>query len=563
MTLDGLHQRYAMNNNTTMAVNELVDMSQVHLLENSVEQCSTIAVVDGGGGDTTYDVEDNDVSSSKKAKVPDVAAPSPSPAPAPPTSFSLFDMLDAQKGAFALPPRIMAYQIIEAYEREQNNGTTQNDDGKSTLELLENADDVEDLSPDPESWEEVRQILYNGLISISNNNSDDEAFRYLKVHKALHDKCRGNNALSTQLWGLVQNMVGSLLLFSQQIDVPFSSCALSNLPSKEGTYYKKRGMAVNDFPHVEQEVTPPPKGDALLAMMKGKGRKVPQGIDLDFSSVKSCSGEVAATICDQVNQKVKSTLAADHTYRNTMDLCWDIVQSLLTVLSNMAVDYVTSCVGNEFEIERMVLGICMILSNDYLACIMGMMEPMADTFEVWSRFVDPPKFISIINASGLGGVALRRCESLGKNVSSESIWNTQKIGSNTSSLADIEHCNFVQSLSVLRTILFRCGGSREIVSLVGHQFTTKVTNDETTIDLSSFLLPNGVVSIDDVQTLLKNSEGTLKQQSQCMEAASDDGIKSELLKPFREVLQREIKDGNEVDSDLKLLCTQTIQLLQQ
>ena len=119
-------------------------------------------------------------------------------------------------------------------------------------------------------------------------------------------------------------------------------------------------------------------------------------------------------------------------------------------------------------------------------------------------------------------------------------------------------------MSVLRTILFRCGGSRDIVSLVGHQFTTKVTNDETTIDLSSFLLPNGVVSIDDVQTLLKNSEGTLKQQSQCMEAASGDGIKSELLKPFREVLQRmEIKDGNEVDSDLKLLCTQTIQLLQQ
>ena len=155
-----------------MAVNELVDMSQVHLHEYSIEQCSTIAVVDGGGGDTTYDVEDNDVSSSKKAKVPDVAAPSPSPAPAPPTSFSLFDMLDAQKGAFALPPRIMAYHIIEANECEQNNGTTQNnDDGKSTLELLEKADDVEDLSPDPESWEEVRQILYNGLISISNNNT--------------------------------------------------------------------------------------------------------------------------------------------------------------------------------------------------------------------------------------------------------------------------------------------------------------------------------------------------------------------------------------------------------
>ena len=178
----------------------------IRLLQHSVEECSKIVVVEGNYTDTNGD----DKSCCKKTEsTSDDTTPSQTAAP---TSFSLFDMMDAQKGSFALPPRVMAYQILEAYEREQKSGKS-NEDGKSTtLELLEKADDMEDLSPDSESWEEVRTILYNGLINISNNV--DEAPRYLKVHISLHEKCRSNNALTSQLWGLAQNMVGCLLHFS-------------------------------------------------------------------------------------------------------------------------------------------------------------------------------------------------------------------------------------------------------------------------------------------------------------------------------------------------------------
>ncbi len=41
-----------------------------------------------------------------------------------------------------------------------------------------------------------------------------------------------------------------------------------------------------------------------------------------------------------------------------------------------------SCIGNEREAKRMFLGMCTILSNDFLACILGMMEPLAGQFEV-------------------------------------------------------------------------------------------------------------------------------------------------------------------------------------
>ena len=105
----------------------------------------------------TVDDENDNVAASKKAKNPKA------PAAAAPTSFSLFDMLDSQKGGgFSLPPRIMAHQIIEMYQREKNDTVGNNTEGgeqSTTLELLEKAGDMEDLNPDPDAWEEIHQIL--------------------------------------------------------------------------------------------------------------------------------------------------------------------------------------------------------------------------------------------------------------------------------------------------------------------------------------------------------------------------------------------------------------------
>jgi len=436
----------------------------IRLLQDAVEECSKIVIVDCNYKDTTGD--DTTSCSSKKVKSTS-EDDTPSKASAP-TSFSLFDMMDAQKGAFSLPPRVMAYQVLETYEREQKSGKSIEDGKSTTLELLEKADDMEDLSPDSESWEEIRTILYNGLINISNNI--DEASRYLEVHISLHEKCRNNNALISQLWGLAQNMIGSLLHFSNQF---------------------------------EEEKT---------------------GISSDSS-------------------------------KHAMDLCWDITLAILNVLSKMAIDYVMSAVGNELEIERMVLGICLILSNDYLACIMGMIEPKSGFLEIWSRFVDPKKFMSIIQVSGLGGIVLKRCESLGRNDSSKSICKmiqSTEIEIDSTLLADMEHSNFLQSLSILRTILFRCGGSREIVSLVHDQFTSDII-----ASCASFVLDKGVASTNDVQAILKKTV-TESNEGKHLEASTTfDDMKAVVRKPFH----TELKMKKDNDNDLELLCTQTIQLL--
>jgi len=173
--------------------------------------------------------------------------------------------------------------------------------------------------------------------------------------------------------------------------------------------------------------------------------------------------------------------------------------------------------------------------------------------------------MTIIHASRLGGVVLRRCESLGKNSSSESIWNLihnnrSGVGDECStSLADIEHCHFLQSLSILRTILFQCGGSREVVSVVQNQFSSELKAPTTH---SSFLLPHGVAGSDDVHTLLNEVEKRQYQCNQTRQIGVHDAIHS-ILKPFRSVLQvKETNDGL-VDYDLEVLCTQTIQLIQQ
>ena len=149
----------------------------------------------------------------------------------------------------------------------------------------------------------------------------------------------------------------------------------------------------------------------------------------------------------------------------------------------------------------------MMLSNDVSASILAMLEPMAGFFEVWARFVDANKFMAIVHVSGLGGVLLRRCECLGKNDSSEhnNIIGTVIVQSpDTSSLDDIEHCNYLQSLSILRTILFRCDGSRHVTSLIYHQFTATNYSEDLNCSVSSFLSSGGVASPADMQTLIQN-----------------------------------------------------------
>eukprot|EP00975_Prorocentrum_lima_P064517 12898063-Prorocentrum_lima.AAC.1 len=59
-------------------------------------------------------------------------------------------------------------------------------------------------------------------------------------------------------------------------------------------------------------------------------------------------------------------------------------------------EYVTSSVGHEKEMERMILGLCSILCTDVSSCVLAMMEPMAGWFEVWARFVGPSTLMSIL-----------------------------------------------------------------------------------------------------------------------------------------------------------------------
>ncbi|KAL7433015.1 hypothetical protein ACHAXH_004103, partial [Discostella pseudostelligera] len=308
--------------------------------------------------------------------------------------------------------------------------------------------------------------------SSKSNAGIDEAARYLRVHENLFEKCRGNDILKVQLWGLAQNIVGTIL----------AQCA-----------------------HF---------GDASSSVL---------------------------------------------VLKQTLDYCWETIHSLLNSLSHLAVDYVISSIGNEWEIERMFLGLCMLLSNDFASCILGTMEPMAGYFEVWARFVHPDRFIAIIHASGLGGAILRRCESLGKSAASEIIWNTIQ-PTDATSLDDVEHCNYLQSLSILRTILFRCDGSPQIMSLIHHQFSA-TTNSEVSnyCLLSSFLGDQGIASPRDVQALITQAEEEWKQQWNQMEhIGNNDEIQSALLKPFRDVLQVNESNAGVVDTNLQLLCSQAI-----
>ena len=440
------------------------------------------------------------------------------------TSFSLFDLMDSQKGTFTIPPRITAQQIIEADQRHNNTitmnnnnnsntvsfsndntndstttqmaTTTKSNNNKSALELLEQAQDMEDLSPDVESWEVILSILYRGMITTTNNNNnnttknttkkkkveEDRRRRYFNVHKSLFDKCQRNNGggvggggmFRSQCWGLTYNIVGLILSLSKN------------------EFVKQRNNNNN-------------------------------------------------------NEQEEEIVVVD----DDLDLYWDSCHHLLQSLSQLAIEYCTSSIGYEREMERMMLGLCSILCTDVASCVLAMMEPMAGWLEVWSRFVVGPKrLMAILRVSGLGEVVLRRCESRGRNEASKRLYGmlSRRDGSSDVSptLEDIEESIFLQSLSILRVIVSRCDATLGSMCSIFSRNTSS----------SSFLTADGIITSDEVQAMLET-----KEQSSSIE--EQDEITKRVLQPFRDVLLLKEPTPDLVDADLEELCTQTVSLLEQ
>jgi hypothetical protein len=120
-----------------------------------------------------------------------------------------------QPTSFAFPPRITADHVIEAHRRHiEDNLDPRCDDVESAIALLEKADDIEDLSPDPEIWEELRMILYYGL---TQSLDIENVTRYQRVHEVLHKMCLGNAAMTVQLWDTVWNLIESILFLSRRL----------------------------------------------------------------------------------------------------------------------------------------------------------------------------------------------------------------------------------------------------------------------------------------------------------------------------------------------------------
>ena len=389
------------------------------------------------------------------------------PPKAAPTSFSLFDMLD-QQGTFTMPPRITAGMIIEAHLSEGADDHISDGDcePKSCLELLEQAEDIDDLSPDPETWEQIRLILFHGLTN--NKNIINIQARYLQVHTTLLCICQrgnggGNN--KAQWWDLAQNLVGSLILHSK--------------------------VLMNDL------------------------------------------------------EKSENHIASMNQY---MNFYWDLVERLLASLSHLALDYISSCVGDEKQIERMVLGMCFILVNDCSAITSAAMDPLAGWFEVWARFVPPKRMSAIVTCSGLGGVVLQRCYQLGSCASAEKLVNVLNRDDASITAGTVQHANYLQSLSILRTLLNQCTPSS--ATIMHHQFIDLNKGASKCISygqLSDFLSPNGVVQTE-------HSYKLLNQVNVEMDDSKQDSI-DVVVKPFQDALTS--KELDEVPY-VKWLCNTSL-----
>ena len=144
---------------------------------------------------------------------------------------------------------------------------------------------------------------------------------------------------------------------------------------------------------------------------------------------------------------------------------WDTSACLLDMMSQLAINHATASIGSEIQIASTLEKICSILSNDAaVACIFSMIDPYSGWFEVWSRFVDPLTLMKIVQSSCLGGICLTRCRKHGKAESVSSLW--KQMCKDTCTLAEVERCNFIQSLSLLRTMILHCGKSDEIFRLI-------------------------------------------------------------------------------------------------
>lgn len=148
---------------------------------------------------------------------------------------------------------------------------------------------------------------------------------------------------------------------------------------------------------------------------------------------------------------------------------WDTSACVLDMMSQLAISHATASIGNEVggQIESTLEKMCSILSKDTDACIFSMMDPYAGWFEVWCRFVDSLTLMKIIQKSSLGGICLMRCKSRGKAESVTSLW--KQMCKDGCTLAEVERCNFVQSLSLLRTMILLCGKSDELFRLIVSQ----------------------------------------------------------------------------------------------
>jgi len=400
------------------------------------------------------------------------------------------------------------------------------------------AEEVEDLHPDHELWEEVRTIMFDGLTSSSSSSSSDDddddgdaAMRYLRAHENLHEKCRGDASALVQLWDMVRNLLGAILVLSRR--------------------------------SFEEE----------------------EGEEEDGASSSSSSSS-------------RSSSSSSSTSDRSLDFCFDVVRTTLSVLSRTACDHVVSGVGREREVETTLLGMSIVLSDDLASSIWDTMDPYAGTFEVWSRFVDPGKFVSIVQASGLGGAAFRRCEEEqeeeeerrrrppsvandGRNVPTEGgrirettttmarVRRRARVDASRRTscsppfddrppLADVKRCASLQSLSILRIIVFRCHGPREVVFAMRRRERPDIRSTD-----MPFLSPRGgIVGSDDARSIIEKAEEHRKLQ--CGQRPNqldvDEGIGS-VLEPFLRVIRAKESDEVSIDRDLELLCTQTISLL--
>jgi hypothetical protein len=173
-----------------------------------------------------------------------------------------------------------------------------------------------------------------------------------------------------------------------------------------------------------------------------------------------------------------------------------------------------------------------MLSDDYIASIWAKMEAYVGTFEIWSRFVDPDRFASIIYASELGGLAMQRCE---RCLGDEGFIKSDE--------------NFIQSLSILRTIVFRCHWSRHhALSMTTFEYTHRTTcSTRQHINFKDFHLQ-----------IEKAEQARTQQQLVEPQLEVDDAIRS-LLTPFLHIIRLKESDGDSVHNDLELLCIQTIE----